>query len=388
MSNDVKWTDWRSSDVVADRHAPSNTASVRMAWLQLLGCIVGLGLLATGLPDPRSLLSFVTDGVADPGRSALPGASAQAAILATAGLVVWVLLIWSVAVCAAAVAGRLPGAPGLVGRSVLCRIAPAAAGRLVAAAVGVSLLAGTSACAAPAIAGLDSGSSAAVAGSLSPGTTSVSVGDGSGVVDPAASAGSTIAAASPAPTPETPAPVPAVPSSDGVIASIVIDWPDAAGSTDSAQSTPSAAAESGGQTPSSPVAAASATGNTDATTADTDSAAPSASTTTDPSAPAPAPAPAPGGDTPPPPAPADAPEPQQPDPTRATAPPIDDDPAGVIVRSGDSLWSIAAHHLPPDSADSDIDSAWRAWYLRNQQVIGDNPDLIQPGQPLLPPTQK
>ena len=198
MSNDVKWTDWRSSDVVADRHATSDTANARTAWLQLLGCVLGLGLLAAGLPGPRSLLSFLTDGVADPGRSALPGASAQAAILATAGLVVWVLLIWTVAVCAAAVAGRLPGAPGLIGRSVLRRIAPAAAGRLVAAAVGVSLLAGTSACAAPAIAG-DSGSSAAAVGSQSPGTTSVPVGDGSGVVDPAASAGSTIASASPAP---------------------------------------------------------------------------------------------------------------------------------------------------------------------------------------------
>jgi nucleoid-associated protein YgaU len=58
------------------------------------------------------------------------------------------------------------------------------------------------------------------------------------------------------------------------------------------------------------------------------------------------------------------------------------------VRGGDSLWLIATQHLPPDASDSEIDSAWRAWYSTNQQVIGDNPDLIQPGQQLLPPNQK
>jgi hypothetical protein len=388
MSNDVKWTEWRSSDVVADQHATSDTAKARTAWLQLLGCVLGLGLVAAGLPGPRSLLSFLTDGVADPDHTALPGASAQAAILATAGLVVWVLLIWTLAVGAAAMAGRLPGVPGLIGRSVLRRIAPAAAGRLVAAAVGVSLLAGTSACA-PAIASIGSGSSAAAVGLQSPGTTSVPVGDGSGVVDPAPSAGSTIAAASPAPSEGTPTPIPAVPSTDGVIGSIVIDWPDAAGSMDAAPSTPNAAAESGGQTPSSPAASASATANTDATTADPDSAPPTPTATTDPSAQAPEPAP--GSETPSSPAPAltDAPESPQPDHTSATTPQTDDDHRDAVeVRGGDSLWSIAAHRLPPDSADSDIDSAWRAWYLANQQVIGDNPDLIQPGQLLLPPNQK
>jgi hypothetical protein len=174
-----------------------------------------------------------------------------------------------------------------------------------------------------------------------------------------------------------------------VIGSIVIDWPDAAGSMDAAPSTPNAAAESGGQTPSSPAASASATANTDATTADPDSAPPTPTATTDPSAQAPEPAP--GSETPSSPAPAltDAPESPQPDHTSATTPQTDDDHRDAVeVRGGDSLWSIAAHRLPPDSADSDIDSAWRAWYLANQQVIGDNPDLIQPGQLLLPPNQK
>jgi hypothetical protein len=187
MSNDAKWTDWRSSGVVTEPPPARRTSAVRAAWLQLVGCVFGLALLAVGLPDPRSLLGVVTgsaDLVTDRG---LAASTAQTAILATAGLVVWVLLIWSVTVCGTALAGRLPGTPGSIGRSLLRRIAPAAAGRLVAAAVGVSLLTGTSACAAPAMAALGGGSTEAVT-SQDAGTASVPVGGGSGVVDSAVSA--------------------------------------------------------------------------------------------------------------------------------------------------------------------------------------------------------
>jgi nucleoid-associated protein YgaU len=55
------------------------------------------------------------------------------------------------------------------------------------------------------------------------------------------------------------------------------------------------------------------------------------------------------------------------------------------VHPGDSLWTIAKGRLPPDATDADIDTTWRAWYSTNIQVIGDNPDLILPGQQLLPP---
>ena len=176
-----------------------------------------MALLAVGLPDPRSLLGVVTGSADLVTDRALAASTAQTAILATAGLVVWVLLIWSVTVCGAALAGRLPGTTGLIGRSLLRRIAPAAAGRLVAAAVGVSLLTGTSACAAPAMAALSAGPSTEAVTSQDAGTASVPVGGGSGVVDPAVSAGSIIAST---PTTQT--------SADEVIASIVIDWPDAA----------------------------------------------------------------------------------------------------------------------------------------------------------------
>ena len=62
-----------------------------------------------------------------------------------------------------------------------------------------------------------------------------------------------------------------------------------------------------------------------------------------------------------------------------------DSSAGVTVLPGDTLWSVAQHHLPPDATDQEIDTAWRAWYSANVQVIGADPDLIQPGQLLLPP---
>ncbi|MFI8189876.1 transglycosylase family protein [Streptomyces sp. NPDC085946] len=44
------------------------------------------------------------------------------------------------------------------------------------------------------------------------------------------------------------------------------------------------------------------------------------------------------------------------------------------VRAGDSLWSIA------DSLD--YDGGWNALYAGNEQVVGADPDLIQPGQAL------
>lgn len=58
----------------------------------------------------------------------------------------------------------------------------------------------------------------------------------------------------------------------------------------------------------------------------------------------------------------------------------------VTVHGGESLWSIAAAHLPDGASNSDIDHAWRAWYSTNRKVIGANPDLVIPGQQLTAPT--
>jgi hypothetical protein len=57
----------------------------------------------------------------------------------------------------------------------------------------------------------------------------------------------------------------------------------------------------------------------------------------------------------------------------------------VVVKRGDNLWNIARDHLPPDASNAEINHEWHRWYDANRQVIGDDPDLILPGQILTPP---
>jgi len=58
---------------------------------------------------------------------------------------------------------------------------------------------------------------------------------------------------------------------------------------------------------------------------------------------------------------------------------------GVVVHRGDTMWSIAAHHLGPDATRADIDAEWPRWFAANRPVIGDDANLIAPGQLLSPP---
>lgn len=59
-------------------------------------------------------------------------------------------------------------------------------------------------------------------------------------------------------------------------------------------------------------------------------------------------------------------------------------PDTYVVRAGDSLWSIARAHPAPDTG---VGSRWRAIWRHNHDVVGDDPDLIHPGQALrLPAT--
>jgi len=60
----------------------------------------------------------------------------------------------------------------------------------------------------------------------------------------------------------------------------------------------------------------------------------------------------------------------------------------VVVLRGDSLWSIAARQLPGEATDAEIDRTWHQWYSANAAVLGSDPNLIFPGQILLPPTQR
>lgn len=67
------------------------------------------------------------------------------------------------------------------------------------------------------------------------------------------------------------------------------------------------------------------------------------------------------------------------------------DPVGlsrdVVVHRGDTLWSIAARHLGHDPSDAQIARAWPAWFDANRDVIGDDPDLLLPGQVLRAPQE-
>lgn len=60
----------------------------------------------------------------------------------------------------------------------------------------------------------------------------------------------------------------------------------------------------------------------------------------------------------------------------------------IRVQVGDSLWSIAAGQLPSDATNAQIDARWRELYLKNRDMVGPNPNVIQPGQVLAVPPLK
>lgn len=55
-----------------------------------------------------------------------------------------------------------------------------------------------------------------------------------------------------------------------------------------------------------------------------------------------------------------------------------------VVREGDSLWSIALAHPAPGVG---VDERWRAIWRHNREVVGDDPDVIHPGQALRLPAE-
>jgi LysM repeat protein len=60
-----------------------------------------------------------------------------------------------------------------------------------------------------------------------------------------------------------------------------------------------------------------------------------------------------------------------------------------VVAPGDCLWRIAEKRLAATGApptDAAVARAVDRWWSANADVIGPDPDLIQPGQVLLPPT--
>jgi hypothetical protein len=59
----------------------------------------------------------------------------------------------------------------------------------------------------------------------------------------------------------------------------------------------------------------------------------------------------------------------------------------VEVHAGDTLWALAARLLPAHADNSAVASLCERLYALNKPVIGDNPDLIRPGQRLRVPEQ-
>lgn len=108
-------------------------------------------------------------------------------------------------------------------------------------------------------------------------------------------------------------------------------------------------------------------------------------------------APVPGFDAPPVAAPAPTPGWTATAPTRATATGTSSAPlvtgctgqtgdaAEVVVRRGDSLWTLVARHLHTEDPTV-IAAQWPRWYAANRGAIGPDPDLIHVGQVLhVPP---
>jgi resuscitation-promoting factor RpfA len=58
----------------------------------------------------------------------------------------------------------------------------------------------------------------------------------------------------------------------------------------------------------------------------------------------------------------------------------------IVVRRGDTLWHIAARHLGSTVTPAEVATEWPRWWHANRDVIGDDPDLILPGQILRPPS--
>jgi len=54
----------------------------------------------------------------------------------------------------------------------------------------------------------------------------------------------------------------------------------------------------------------------------------------------------------------------------------------VVVRAGDTLWALAERALPAGADNGAVTARWHRIYRLNRDLIGPDPDLIQPGQRL------
>jgi nucleoid-associated protein YgaU len=59
----------------------------------------------------------------------------------------------------------------------------------------------------------------------------------------------------------------------------------------------------------------------------------------------------------------------------------------VVVQRGDTLWAIARDRLGPGAEVAATAREVERWHAANREVIGQDPDLIHPGQRLDPPSK-
>lgn len=275
-------------------------------------------------------------------RSGSAGVDDVASLAALGGLAV--LLGWVVLVLLAAALTRVPGALGSAAAALACRVTPAATRRAVQLAVGASVVVGPVAL--PLV-----------------GSAALATGPGSAPATSSAPASRPLATGSTAPT--------MAPAGSG----IEIDRPTTSAWTPGHTSPPeTSAGASPGLSPEEPLAIGRPATDLPAT----EPVGPPAASTTQ-------------GWTPP----------HQPDPVgravRTSQQPPVRAVAGtprevetvmdeVVVRRGDSLWSITARHLGPDATDAEIAVEWPRWYAANRDAVGGDPDVILPGTVLRPPS--
>lgn len=245
-----------------------------------------------------------------------------AASVLAATAVVWALVGWAALMVCSVIASRLPGAAGRLGGRVLLAVTPSALRHVVAAAAGLSLAAGIGACGAGA-----GGPSPIIAA-----VTATTSADGGAELPTAARHADVL---------------------------VDLDWPLGPQPVREMDATAGAAAKGvgsaavvppidPGRTVQDPAEDASAAIDADGTTVDVDTSGPTA----------------------------DAAVGSVVEPAASSS---------VVVRRGDSLWVIAAAHLPEGASPSEIDTSWRQWYAANRSVIGPDPNLVLPGERLWPP---
>lgn len=77
---------------------------------------------------------------------------------------------------------------------------------------------------------------------------------------------------------------------------------------------------------------------------------------------------------------------QRTDPTLLTGRPRPASSSEIVVRRGDTLWSIVAARLGPGATAAEIAATWPRWHAANAAIIGPDPHRLLPGARLAPPT--